>query len=52
MAVGGSMIEVIYHPCPSCGAAENEPCRTPKGRDKDTIHDTRPFSIKIKKGGE
>jgi hypothetical protein len=35
----------IFHECPTCGAKENEPCRTPKGRKKPTVHDTRPFSV-------
>jgi len=36
---------MIFHVCPTCGAQEGAPCRTPKGRIKKTgIHDTRPFS--------
>ena len=33
------------HKCPTCGVEEGAPCRTPKGRKKDNIHDTRPFSL-------
>ncbi len=36
---------IIPHICPTCGAKEGEPCRTPKGRKKEDIHDTRPFSV-------
>jgi hypothetical protein len=35
----------IFHECPTCGAPAREPCRTPKGRKKLNVHDTRPFSI-------
>lgn len=35
----------ILHECPTCGASVDEPCRTPKGRKKDNVHDTRPFSL-------
>jgi hypothetical protein len=31
--------------CPTCGAKTNEPCRTPKGRKKENVHDTRPFGF-------
>lgn len=31
--------------CPTCGAKEGKPCRTPKGRKKETAHDTRPFVV-------
>jgi hypothetical protein len=32
--------------CPTCGAKEDEHCRTPKGRKKKTsAHPTRPFRI-------
>lgn len=33
------------HDCPSCGAKQGKPCRTPAGRKSTTIHNTRPFSI-------
>ena len=36
---------IILHVCPTCGAKEDQPCRTPKGRIKPTVHDTRPFSV-------
>jgi hypothetical protein len=36
---------ITFHKCPTCGSEENEPCRTPKGRKKETVHDTRPFSV-------
>ena len=36
---------LILHQCPTCGAKQDEPCRTPKGRKKENIHDTRPFSL-------
>ncbi len=38
-------MKLILHECPDCKAKEGEPCRTPKGRKKKDIHDTRPFSI-------
>ncbi len=41
------MNKVILHQCPTCGAKENEPCRTPKGRRKNNTHDTRPFGLII-----
>ena len=31
--------------CPTCGAEQGKPCRTPKGRRKLTPHDTRRFNI-------
>ena len=31
--------------CPTCNAKAGEPCRTPKGRLKETVHDTRPFCL-------
>lgn len=31
--------------CPTCGADIDQPCRTPKGRKKKNVHDTRPFSL-------
>ena len=31
--------------CPTCQAKPGEQCRTPKGRLKPGVHDTRPFSI-------
>lgn len=39
------MNKLILHKCPTCGVKENEPCRTPKGRKKSNVHDTRPFGI-------
>jgi hypothetical protein len=36
---------VKLHECPTCGAGEDEPCRTRKGRPKSSVHDTRPFSV-------
>lgn len=43
-------MSIIGHLCPTCGAKEGEPCRTPTGRVKKNgathvIHETRPFSI-------
>ena len=38
---------IIFHICPTCGAQPGEPCRTPKGRKKETVHDTRPFSLEF-----
>ena len=38
------------HECPTCGAKEGKPCRTPKGRKKDTAHNTRPFSVRVSPG--
>ena len=48
---------VTYHRCPTCGAKDTEkydvePCRTPKGRKKETVHDNRPFSLKFKTSKE
>ena len=37
--------KVVLHECPTCGAKEDESCRTPKGRKKNNVHDTRPFSL-------
>ena len=37
--------KLILHECPTCKAKENEPCKTPKGKKKKTVHDIRPFSI-------
>jgi hypothetical protein len=31
--------------CPECGADAGQPCRTPKGRIRNSAHDTRPFAI-------
>lgn len=31
--------------CPACGAEPKEPCKTPKGRKKNTSCNTRPFCI-------
>lgn len=36
---------LILHECPTCHAKEGDPCRMPDGREKVTIHDTRPSSI-------
>jgi len=33
------------HECPTCGAAENEPCRTPSRRKKAQIHADRRVSL-------
>ena len=41
------MIKLVLYKCPVCGADNNQPCRTPKGRKKKNIHDTRPFGIDI-----
>jgi hypothetical protein len=38
-------MKLVMHKCPTCGAAEGGSCRTPKGRKKANMHDTRPFSI-------
>jgi hypothetical protein len=38
-------MKLTLHPCPTCGAKTDQPCRTPKGRKKKNVHDTRPFSI-------
>jgi hypothetical protein len=38
---------IKMHVCPECGAKVDEPCRTPKGRKKLTMHDTRPFSVTL-----
>lgn len=40
-----SKMTIKFLECPTCGAKENDPCRTPKGRKKDSVHDTRPFYI-------
>jgi hypothetical protein len=37
--------KLILLPCPTCGAGKDEPCKTPKGKKKDNIHDTRPFAL-------
>ena len=34
--------------CPTCKAKNDEPCKTPKGKIKNTVHDTRPFGLEIK----
>lgn len=39
---------VVLYRCPTCGAKQDEPCRTPKGRKKNNVHDTRPFGIYFK----
>lgn len=31
--------------CPTCGAAAGQPCRSPSGRKRENIHDTRPFTL-------
>ena len=31
--------------CPKCGAEENKPCVTPKGKEISKVHDTRQFAI-------
>lgn len=31
--------------CPKCGAEENKKCITPKGKETNSVHDTRPFAI-------
>lgn len=36
---------LILHKCPECQAAEGEDCRSPKGRKRKNMHDTRPFSL-------
>lgn len=36
---------LTLYECPTCGAKEGKPCRTPKGRKKPNVHDTRPFGI-------
>lgn len=36
---------ITLHACPSCGAPEGQPCRTPRGRIRRDVHDTRPFSL-------
>jgi hypothetical protein len=33
--------------CPECGALEDEPCKTPQGRPKLTMHVARPFGRKL-----
>lgn len=40
-------MSVTYCECPTCKAKEDEPCRTPKGRKKNVVHDTRPFSLEF-----
>lgn len=35
----------IFHKCPTCSVEEDMPCRTIKGRKRETVHDTRKFSI-------
>lgn len=37
--------KLILHCCSTCGAEEGSPCRTPKSRRKENVHDARPFSI-------
>jgi hypothetical protein len=39
---------LILHACPTCGAKQDEPCQTPKGRKKETVHETRRFSIEAR----
>lgn len=36
---------VHLHRCPTCKALPNEPCKTPKGRKKQNVHETRPISL-------
>jgi len=42
-------MKLVLHECPVCGAGVDQPCRTPKGRKKgrkkESVHDTRPFSL-------
>lgn len=37
----------IIFECPTCGAKENQPCRTPKGRKKINLHNNRPFGVML-----
>lgn len=43
---------LVLHKCPTCGADTDQPCRTPKGRRKPNVHDTRPFSLTPKPAKE
>ncbi len=38
-------MKLVLYVCPTCGAAIDAPCRTPKGKKKETVHDTRPFGL-------
>jgi hypothetical protein len=42
-------MSITMHKCPTCGAKEDERCRTPKGRLKPQVHSDRPFSVEIPK---
>lgn len=34
---------LVFGVCPTCNAQPNEPCRTPAGRKRASVHDTRPM---------
>lgn len=42
-------MSLILYDCPTCGVKGNDPCRTPAGRRREAIHDTRPFGITFDK---
>lgn len=45
-------MSVFLHVCPTCKAAPNKPCKTPKGRKKKNVHETRPISLFFSKRKE
>lgn len=39
-----------FHECPTCKSPAGIPCRTPSGKRKEAVHDTRPFSLGLPEG--